>query len=252
MGKYFRIEVEDRIAFVTYHNGNVNAMCEESYREMAVTFGEVSKDPDVRCVIFRTEGKGFIGGNDVGEIAAHNRTNHAAYQAVVGHAVCSIMKCKVPVIAAVQGYTIGVGFVMAAACDLVVASERAWFNLPELSLGIIAGTGFIKTVIPEKVVQYLCLTGDRIKAQQLMAYGGINFVVPPDELMCKAIEIAKKIAAQPPQTVKAHKEWIQKCYNNQCAEKFEMETVFTGRLLETPERRECMQAFYEKRPAQFP
>lgn len=249
--QYVKTEVSGHVAVVTYCNPPVNAMNAAAYREIAAVFQEVGQRRDVRCVVFRTEGKGFIGGNDVGEIAGHNRANHAAYQELVGRGVCAIQDCAVPVVAAVQGYAIGVGLIMAMVCDLVVASQRAWFNLPEISLGIPAGTSFMMTALPEKLVKYLTLTGERLTAQEMLAYGAVNFVVPPEELEAKAMALAEKIAAQPPRTVRDYKLWAKKCYNHQSAEKFEIETVYTGRLLETEEKEECLRAFYEKRPARF-
>lgn len=250
--QYFQSEISDHIATVTFHHDPVNAMNAAAYLELAQIFQEVGAQRDVRCVIFRSIGKGFVGGNDIKEIAAHNRENHAAYQEVVGKGVCAIQDCAVPVIAAVQGYAIGVGLILAIVCDLVVASEKAWFNLPEISLGITAGTSFVMTALPEKLVKYLCLTGDRLSAKEMQAYGAVNFVVPPEELMQKASELAKKVAAQPPQTVRDYKLWSKQCYNHQSAEKFQIETVYTGRLLETAEKEECIKAFFEKRTAQFP
>ena len=250
--QYYKVEVADHIAVVTFQNAPVNAMNAAAYRETAQVFREVGQRPDVRCMIFRTEGKGFIGGNDVSEISGHNRSNHAAYQEIVGNGVCAIQDCAVPVIGVVQGYAIGVGLIMAIVCDLVVASERAWFNLPEVSLGITAGTSFVMTALPEKLVKYLCLTGNRLTAQEMLSYGAVNFVTPPEQLMDKAMELAQKIAGQPPHTVRDYKAWSKFCYNHQSAEKFQLETVYTGRLLETAEKEECVKAFFEKRSPQFP
>ena len=250
--QFFAIQTEGYIATVTYSNQPVNAMSAASYTELASVFFELGARKDIRCIVFKTEGKGFIGGNDVNEIAGHTRMNHAAYQEIVGKGVSAIQDCPVPVIAVVQGYAIGVGMIMALASDLVVASDKAWFNLPEISLGIVAGTSFVKTALPEKLVKYLCLTGEHLTAKEMQEYGAINFVCPKEELMRKAMELAEKIAAQPPYTVRIYKDWSKKCYNNQSAQKFQEETVYTGLILETPEKEECMRAFREKRPASFP
>lgn len=249
--RYFKSDVTDHIATITYSNPPVNAMNAAAYLEMEAVFQEIGSRSDVRCVVFRSDGKGFIGGNDTDEIAGHNRENHAAYQDIVGRGVCAIANCPVPVIAAVQGYTIGVGTIMAIVCDLVVAGERAWFNLPEISFGIIAGASFCKDALPEKLVNYLLLTGNRLTGQQMLNYGAINFVVPQEEVMDKTMELAKTIAAQPPKTVRLYKKWVKKCYNHQAASQFEMETIYTGLMLETAEKEECVNAFREKRPAKF-
>lgn len=249
--KYVSIEVSDHIAVITFDHAPVNAMNIQAYTEVTSAFEEVGKNRDVRCVIFRTEGKGFIGGNDIDEIVGHSRENHSDYQATVGRCGSSILNCPVPVIGAVQGYTIGVGVVLAMVCDLVVCSEKAWFKLPEISLGMVAGTSFVMRALPEKLVKYLCLTGNRLSATEMMGYGAVNLVVKPEDLMDKTMELAKQIAAQPPRTVRVFKDWYRKCDAAQSEKYFDLETVYTGLLLETPERIECLTAFQEKRPAKF-
>lgn len=249
--KYVKVEVSDHIAVITFDHAPVNAMNIQAYTEVADAFEEAGKRSDVRCVIFRSEGKGFIGGNDIDEIVGHSRENHGAYQAVVGRCGSAILNCPVPVIGVVQGYAIGVGVVLAMVCDLVVCSEKAWFKLPEISLGMVAGTSFVMRALPEKLVKYLCLTGNRLTAREMMGYGAVNLVVEPEVLMDKAMEMAKQVAAQPPKTVRAFKDWYRKCDDRQSEKYFDLETVYTGLLLETPERIECLAAFNEKRPAKF-
>ncbi len=250
--KFFTCKIENRIAQVIYERPPVNAMNGEAYGEMAKVFEEISNEKGVRCVVLRTKGKGFIGGNDVDEIAAHTRENHSAYQEVVGAAVMAVKNCKIPVIAMVQGYAIGSGMLIALACDLVVAGEKAWFALPEISLGIVAGMSFAMNDLPEKLVHYMCLTGNRVSAKELWNHGAVNLVTNAEELEQKTLEIAGKVAGQPPRTVKSYKECVKKEYNRRSEEFFRMETAYTRKLLETDEKKECLQAFYEKRTAVFP
>lgn len=249
--EFVSLAVSDHIATITFNHPPVNAMNVQAYNEMSEAFESVSKNPDVRCVVLRAEGKGFIGGNDIGEIDGHRRDNHAAYQAIVGRCGSAVLNCPVPVIGAVQGYAIGVGVVLALACDLVVCSTKAWFKLPEVSLGMVAGTSFVMRALPEKLVKYMCLTGRRLTAADLKAYGAVNEVVEPDELMKTVTELANEIAVQPPRTVRAFMDWYRKCDGHQTERNFDLETVYTGLLLETDERRECLKAFHEKRPASF-
>lgn len=249
--KYVSLTVSDHIATITLNHQPVNAMNLQVYTELAEAFDAAGSDRDVRCVVFRSVGKGFIGGNDIDEIVGHTRENHGAYQAVVGRCGAAILNCPVPVVSAVQGYAIGVGVVLAVACDLVVCSERAWFKLPEITLGMVAGTSFVMRALPEKLVKYMCLTGNRLGAKEMMSYGAVNDVVAPEALDQRVQELAEQIAAQPPKTVRAFKDWYRKCDTQQTVRNFELETVYTGLLLETPERLECQNAFAEKRPAKF-
>lgn len=250
--RFFTCRIENRVAQIVYDRPPVNAMNAEAYGEMAKIFSEVSNKKGVRCVILRTKGKGFIGGNDVDEIAAHTKENHSAYQEIVGSAVMAVKNCKLPVIAMVQGYAIGSGMLIALACDLVIAGEKAWFMLPEVSLGIIAGMSFAMNDLPEKVIHYMCLTGNRVSAEELKGQGAVNLVTGAEELEQKTLEIAEKIAGQPPETVRSYKECVKKEYNHRSEEFFQMETAYTHEILETEEKKECLQAFYEKREAVFP
>ena len=244
---YFRSEIRDGIAEIIYHQPPVNAFNGEAYKEMAAVFHETGTKKGVRCIIFRTEGKGFIGGNDVNEIAGHTRENHSGYQDLVGGAVMAVYNCPVPVIARVQGYAIGAGMVAALACDLVVASRNAWFSLPEVSLDIVAGSSFVMMDIPRKLLYHMCLTGERVYAQQLCEQGAVNRVTDPEELDRVTMQIAEKVAAMPPKAVKLFKECTKRIYGYHPDEFFRLETVYTDELLGTREREECMKAFFEKR-----
>ncbi|MDO4322510.1 MAG: enoyl-CoA hydratase/isomerase family protein [Lachnospiraceae bacterium] len=248
---YFRTETKNGIARIVFERPPVNAMNAEAYREMARIFDETGRQKETRCIILETVGKGFIGGNDVDEIAAHTRENHSEYQEIVGSAVMAIRNCSVPVIARVQGYAIGSGMLIALACDLVIANERAWFSLPEVSLGVIAGSSFAMNDLPEKVLYNICLTGDRIYADELYRYGAVTQVCPLGDLDRRVQQAAEKIRRQPPKAVKLFKECTRRCYDHRSEDLFRMETTYTDELLGTPEREECMRAFYEKREAVF-
>lgn len=249
--QFTKIEVKNRIARVTYHKPPVNATNGEAYRELTEVFGELSARDDISAVLFCSEGKGFMGGNDVAEIKGHTKAAHPQYQKLISDCMTSVIQCRHPVICAVQGYAIGAGLVFAASSDIVVASDDAWFNLPEITLGIVAGASFAMTVLPEKIVKYLCFTGNRLTAQEMLQYGAVNFVTPRDRLMDKAEEIAARIAEMPPATLTYFKEVIGLFYNHQCDQKFQLETAYTGRVLETPEKEEAVNAFFEKRKPNY-
>lgn len=249
--QFTTVETQGRIAKVTFCNPPVNATNEAAYRELTEVFRELSARDDISVVIFCSKGKGFMGGNDVGEIRGHTKAQHPKYQKVLSDCMVAVMQCRHPVICAVQGYAIGAGLVFAAASDLVVASDDAWFNLPELTLGIVAGASFAMTVLPEKVVKYLCFTGNRLTAREMQQYGAVNYVVPRDSLMEKAGEIAGRITEMPPTALTYFKEAVGMLYNHQCDVKFQLETAYTGRVLETPEKEEAVNAFFEKRKAKY-
>jgi enoyl-CoA hydratase len=249
--KFLNIAKKNKIATVTFSKPPVNALDQEAYLEIADAFNNLSQSDDIQVVIFCSEGKGFLGGNDIGEIKSHTKKSHPQYQKIIADCMESIISCRHPVIGAVQGYAIGAGTVVTCSCDLVVASEDAWFNVPELSLGVIAGASFLMSFLPEKVVRYMCYTGARLSAQEMNNLGAINFVVPREQLLVKANDVAEKIASQPPTSLAYFKEIMNIQYNHQFAQKFQLETAYTGRVLETPEKMECVDAFFEKRKPIF-
>jgi enoyl-CoA hydratase len=248
---FVKITKKKKVATWPFSKPPVNVLSQEAYLEIANAFNSLSQRDDVQVIIFCSEGKGFLGGNDVSEINTHTKKSHPQYQQIIADCMDSIASCRHPVIGAIQGYAIGAGMVVACACDMVVASEDAWFNVPELSLGVIAGASFLMSFLPEKVVRYLCFTGDRITADDMLSLGAINYVVSRDQLMTKAEAIAEKIASQPPTALTYFKEIMNIHYNHQFGQKFQLETAYTGRVLETPEKQECLNAFFEKRKPNF-
>jgi len=249
--KYLKISETEKIVTITFSKPPVNALNQEAYLEITDAFNKLNQRDDIRVIVLCSEGKGFLGGNDISEIQSHTKKSHPQYQKIITDCMGSIVECKHPVIGAVQGYAIGAGMVVAVACDLVVASEDAWFNVPELSLGVVAGASFLMAILPEKIVRYLCYTGAHISATEMLNLGAINFVVQREQLMAKANEIAGRIAAQPPTALTYFKEVLNLHYNRQYDKKFLLETAYTGRILETPEKQECVNAFFEKRKPVF-
>lgn len=249
--QFFSIEIKDKVAWITYSKPPINAMNAQAYREMADVFENTGKRKDIRCIVLKTKGKGFIGGNDINEIAEHTKQNHAEYQKTVGSAIIALQNSEVPVIAMVHGYAIGSGMLIALACDMVYADDTAWFTLPEVKLGIIAGMSFAMSDIPKKVLYHMCLTGEKVTAEEMLRYGAVNVVTIPEKLESKTAQAAAAIAAQPPHTVRVFKQCTRLWYDNRAADKFDMETIFTHEILETEEKEECIKAFFEKRPAVF-
>lgn len=249
--KYFSIEFREKVAWITYGKPPINAMNAETYREMADVFDKLGTRRDIRCIVLKSKGKGFIGGNDINEIAGHTKQNHADYQKTVGSAIVALQKCEIPVIAMVHGYAIGSGMLVALACDMVYADDTAWFTLPEVKLGIIAGMSFAMNDIPKKVLYHMCLTGEKVTAEQLLQYGAVNVVTIPEQLEERTAQAAEQIVSQPPHTVRVFKQCSRLWYDNRSEDKFNMETIFTHEILETEEKEECIKAFFEKRPAVF-
>ena len=202
--EFVKIEIKDNIAVVTLDRPPVNAVCEEVRIAIAEFFESLNHRTDVFCVILRAEGPGFSGGHDLKEGRLHPE-RRARNQETISRSSRAVYECRVPVIAAVHGYVIGMGFAYASVCDMIVASEDASFKFPELSVGTVGGPFWFKRLVPDKVARYCFYPASPISAQDMLKYGAINKVVPKEQLMDAAMELAKKIVDMYPGCVWASK-----------------------------------------------
>jgi enoyl-CoA hydratase len=199
--------VSDGIAEVVLDQPPVNAPKIAQWFEIADAFDAYGRDPGVRCVVLRAEGRGFNAGIDIKEVQALpgnegilgvNRGCFAAFKA--------IYECEVPTICAVHGYCLGGGIGLAASADVLVTSEDAYFGLPEVDRGALGGATHLSRLVPQPVMRRAFFTGESITAAELLHFGSVSRVVPRDELRAAAMEIARRIAAKHPKVIRAAKE----------------------------------------------
>ena len=133
-----RVEISERIAEVVFDHPPVNAFDSGGWNELPGLITEAGSSEDVRCVLIRAEGRGFCGGVDIKEMQAHperivelNRGNYRTFKAV--------RDCPVPVVVAVHGFVIGGGIGVCGASDTIIASDDAYFSLPEIDRGAMGG-----------------------------------------------------------------------------------------------------------------
>jgi enoyl-CoA hydratase len=161
---------------------------------------------------------------------------------------------KKPVIAAVNGFALGGGLELALACDFIYASEKAKLGLPEVGLGIMPGFGgtqnLARLIGPNKAKE-LVFSGKMITAQKALAWGIVNEVFAPEELMAKTLETAREIAAKGPLGVRYSKDSLVNGLNMAKEDGFRYEASLLGVLFSTEDQREGMGAFIDKRKAEF-
>lgn len=245
------LTVKDRVAIVTYRNPPVNTTDLAAYRAFTELFRSLNVREDISAVVLHTLGKGFMAGNNIHEIKTHTVESHADYQEHLIDTFESISNCRYPVICAVQGYALGAGFAFPACCDLIVASEDAYFALPEITLSVISGVGYALKLFPECIARYACMTGEHISAKEMLRYGAVNAVVPREKLMDEAMRIATRLASLPPHALYYMKEVLNQHCNREYRRKFKLEDAYTGRLFGLPEKLEAARAFLEKREPHY-
>ena len=195
------------IAEVVMNNPPVNALNVAGWFELARIIRELGENPEVRVVILRAEGRGFNAGVDIKEMQ-----NTEGFGALIGAnkgcfaAFAAVYDCPVPVISAVNGFCVGGGIGLVGNSDVIVASDDAFFGLPEVDRGALGAATHLSRLVPQHKMREMVYTSANVTAQQLHSWGSVSQVVPRDELLATARGIAESIAAKSPTVIRAAKE----------------------------------------------
>ncbi len=217
---------------------------------------DYAADDDLRCAIITGAGKrAFSAGGNLNTAAQSGRVGGPS--SVWDPSPLTLingLEIRKPLIAAVNGFAIGGGCMLAMACDIRIASENAEFGIPEIKYGFPPGMGApqrLPRLIPMGAAMEMLLTGDRVKADQALQWGLVNRVVPQDELLDAAFELANRIAASPPLAVKATKEIVYRSREMSFRDAIRMSELlgYIGRG--TEDAQEGLRAFAEKRKPDF-
>jgi enoyl-CoA hydratase len=199
--------VEDGIGVVTVDCPPVNALRVADWFSLADQVTGLGRDPAVRVVILRAEGRGFNAGVDIKEMQSTE-----GFDALVGAnrgcfaAFAAVYECPVPVVAAVHGFCLGGGIGLAGNADVIVASDDAYFGLPEVDRGALGAATHLSRLVPQHKMRAMVYTSANATAAELHAYGSVWRVVPREELDGAAKELAAAIAAKSPTVMRAAKE----------------------------------------------
>lgn len=198
---------EPGIRVITMNYPPVNALPTAGWFEIAKLMREAGNDVSVRVVILQAEGRGFNAGVDIKEmqrttgfdaLIAANRGCFESFKA--------IYECAVPVISAVNGFCLGGGVGLVGNSDTIIASEDAYFGIPEVDRGALGAATHLARLVPAHKLRSMYYTSNTITAQQLHSYGSVEQVVPASELHEAALAFARKIAAKDPRVIRAAKE----------------------------------------------
>jgi len=245
------LEKEDGIATITFNRPDaLNALNNQTRAEFYSAMKDVAEDNNIKVVILTGAGRAFVAGSDIKELK--QTTSLDAHN--IHRLGMVVEKLEKPVIAAVNGFALGGGCEIVMACDIIIASDKARFGQPEINLGIIPGGGATQR-LPRLVgvckAKELILTGDIIKAEEAEKIGLVNRVVPGENLMAAAKEIAKKIAAKSKATVRLAKDVINKGMQTSLETGLDYEREIYSLCLTLEDKEEGINAFIEKREPQF-
>ncbi len=232
----------------------LNALSPDLLDALEDALTDAVADPSVRAVVITGAGpKAFSAGADI----AHMRTaTPAEAQAFArrGHRLMNLIEGSgTPVLAAVNGYALGGGCELALACDVRIAAEGARIGLPEVTIGVLPGWGGtqrLPRLVGPGMAKEMILSGRHLMADEALAAGLVNRVVPADALMAQALELAGQIASRPAWQVATAKRLIDRA-GGDAAAGLAAEIDAFALAFTTPDQREGMDAFFEKRPPRF-
>lgn len=249
------IEQDGGVVTITIDHPPLNVLSAQVGREFGEALDQIDDDPDAAVVVLTGNGdRAFAAGADIRELQrlsgsdAEEMTHrwHRLFRRIEGF--------RLPVIAAVNGVALGGGCELAMACDLRYASEKARFGQPEINLGLVPGWGGtqrLPRLIGRGRALELMLTGDMFDAAEAHRLGLVNRVTAPEELMDTVVELAARMAAKGGVALASIKTCVNEGLDQGLDEALALEAREFGAVSSTEDKAEGIEAFLEKRPAQF-
>ncbi len=250
------VEKKDSYALITIDRPEaLNVINTQVIMELKKVLLELKDEKELRSLIITGRGeKAFAAGADVGEMKDMSPSEARDFSRDGQQLMQQIEEFPRPIIAAVNGYTLGGGHELMLACDLVIAGEEAVFGQPETGLGIMPGYGATQRLprqIGERRAKYLLYTGARIEADEALDYGLVNEVVESDSVLSRAEELAETIGEQAPVALKLTKESINFGLNEGIDKGTSHEINAFSLCFNTKDQEIGLKAFLEKEEPEF-
>ncbi|GAA2736635.1 crotonase/enoyl-CoA hydratase family protein [Actinocorallia aurantiaca] len=241
-------ETADGVAILRINRPEVrNAIDGATARAIAAAIDELDERDDLSVGVITGAGGTFCSGMDLRGFLAGDRPS------IEGRGFAGLVQAppRKPLIAAVEGYALAGGCEIALACDIIVASEKATFGLPEPKRGLVpTGGGALKLHkrLPYHVAMELLLTGKMFPAERAHHFGFVNHLVPEGTALEAALALAREIAANAPLALEAIKQVVLQSQDWSQAESHTLQTTLTAHVFRSADAREGSRAFAEKRP----
>jgi enoyl-CoA hydratase len=255
MSEFQFIETEqiETIGLIKLNRPKVlNAINRPMVTEIITVLEKYDRDDQIKVIVLAGNGRAFAAGADIDEMANDDAISmELLNQFAEWDRINTIKK---PIIAAVQGFALGGGFELALACDVIFAAEDAKFGFPEVNIGVMPGAGgtqrITKLMGKTKALEWLW-TGEMMSASEALHFGIINRMIAPELLMEETLSFAKKIAKQPPLSIRLIKEAVYKAVDYSIYEGMQFERKNFYLLFSSEDQKEGMRAFIEKRKPHF-
>ncbi len=251
-----KTEIVDGIATVTISRPNaMNALNTRFFNEMDQLVNEMSNNSNVKVMIITGDGKAFVAGADIAEMVDKDSKEGSVFSRLGQNTFSSFGKMDIPVIAAINGFALGGGLELAMGCDFRIASSKAKFGQPEVSLGLIPGyaaTQRLPRLTGMGDALYLLMTADMITADEALRIGLVQKVFEPEELLDGANKIAKIIMSKGSDAIKKIKSVVRTGLEMSFENGEKLEAQQFGTLFgDGNQGKEGMKAFLEKRKPEW-
>ena len=256
MGEFVRLEVEDGVGTIRIDRPKMNALDVQVQEEIRAAALEATERDDVRAVVVYGGERVFAAGADIKEMADMSYADMVKRSGALQSAFTAVARIPKPVVAAVTGYALGGGCELALCADIRIAADNATFGQPEILLGIIPGAGgtqrLTRLVGPSKAKD-LIFTGRFVKADEALAIGLVDRLVPADQVYAEALAWARQFSNAAAMALRAAKESVDRGLEVDLDTGLEIERQQFAALFATDDRGTGMQSFVEHGPgkAQF-
>ncbi len=251
--QYIERYIEDGVGVIKLNRPKqLNALNRKMIREIITALEEFDRNDEVITILVTGNGRAFSAGADIDEMAENDSIQMELLNQFADWDRIPLI--KKPLIGAVKGFVFGGGFELALSLDILIAASGTQFSFPEVQLGVMPGAGgtqrLTKIVGRAKALEWIW-TGDRIPDETALEYGIINRIVSEELLMEESMKFAKKLANQPPLSLRLIKDSINKAVDYSLYEGMQYERKNFYLLFSSQDQKEGMQAFIERRKAEF-
>lgn len=247
------VETTGRVGVITLNRPKaLNALNSATMTEVTAAVGELDSDNAIGCIVITGSEKAFAAGADIKEMSTKTATEMYTLDFFAGWD--ALTRARTPIIAAVNGYALGGGCELAMMCDIIIAGDTAKFGQPEVNLGVTPGMGGsqrLTRAIGKSKAMEMCLTGRQMGAEEAERSGLVARVVPAEELVDAAKDLAEEIAQKSLVATTMIKEQINAVDELSLSQGLMYERRTFHSIFASEDQKEGMQAFIEKRKANF-
>ncbi|MBN1453487.1 MAG: enoyl-CoA hydratase/isomerase family protein [Anaerolineales bacterium] len=242
-------ETRGQVGLITLNRPEtMNALNPAILSELMGALEAFDADGNVGAMVITGSEKVFAAGADIKFMA--EASEEEMRQSPFIDSFDRIRRIKKPIIAAVSGWALGGGCELAMSCDMIVASEKARFGQPEITIGVIPGAGGTQRLtlaVGKAIAMEMVLNNRTLSAQEALQFGLVNRVVPVESFLSEALSLAEEVASRAPVAIRAGKEAVNTVFEGSLTDGLSKEKELFYSLFSTEDQKEGMQAFIEKR-----